>query len=147
MLFVNAHNAARAGLVCACVASAVWALTLPLSDSTAGLNVPVVRALSTTPIRPSTGCGTYLSCRSFPFAGVDAASGDGQNSMDERDLDLAVPLGAPLDERQGGQGPFGVGEVLSPAAMGGCGVLCMGRPPESVKAPGLGVACPPGAAF
>jgi len=78
---------------------------------------------------------------------VDAASGDGQNSMDERDLDLAVPLGAPLDERQGGQGPFCVGEVLSPAAMGGCGVLCMGRPPESVKAPGLGVACPPGAAF
>jgi hypothetical protein len=78
-----------------------------------GINPPLVgldgryecasrpRSLSTTPIRPSTGCGTYLSCRRFPFAGVDVASGDGQNSMDERDLDLAVPLGVPLDERAG----------------------------------------------
>ena len=33
--------------------------------------------------------------------------------MDERDLDLAVPLGAPLDERQGGEDSFSVGEVLA----------------------------------
>ena len=33
--------------------------------------------------------------------------------MNERDVDVAVPVGSPLDKRQGGQDPFGVGEVLS----------------------------------
>ena len=41
------------------------------------------------------------------------ARGDGQRRVDERDLDVPIPLGAPLDERQGGEDPFGVGEVLS----------------------------------
>jgi hypothetical protein len=36
--------------------------------------------------------------------------------VDERDLDVAVTVGTPLDERQGGQDPFGVGEVLSRGA-------------------------------
>jgi hypothetical protein len=36
----------------------------------------------------------YLSRRSVPFAGVDDAGGDAQNSMDERDLDVPVTLGA-----------------------------------------------------
>jgi hypothetical protein len=38
--------------------------------------------------------------------------------VDERDLDVAVPLGAALDERQGGQDPFGVGEVLARRGVG-----------------------------
>ena len=38
---------------------------------------------------------------------------DSQRGVDERDLDVPVAIGAPLDERQGGQDPFGVGEVLA----------------------------------
>ena len=56
---------------------------------------------------------TGSSCGGVPFAGVDDAGGDAQNSMDERDLNVAVPVGASLDERQSGQDPFGVGEVLA----------------------------------
>ena len=37
--------------------------------------------------------------------------------MNERDLDLAVTVGSPLDERQYGQDPFGAGEVLSRGAV------------------------------
>jgi hypothetical protein len=33
--------------------------------------------------------------------------------VDERDLDVAVTVGSPLDEQQRGQDPLGVGEVLS----------------------------------
>jgi hypothetical protein len=54
--------------------------------------------------------------------------------MDERDLDVAVPVGAPLDERQSGQDPFGIDEVLSRGA--GC-LWCAVHGPGSfpVKAP------------
>src|SRR6478752_4719598 len=42
--------------------------------------------------------------------------GDRQRCVRERDLDVAVAVSAPLDERQRGQDPFGVGEVLSRGA-------------------------------
>ena len=51
---------------------------------------------------------------SFRFRGE--ARGDGERGVDERDLHVAIPLGLPLDERQGGEDPFGVGEVLSRGA-------------------------------
>jgi hypothetical protein len=47
----------------------------------------------------------------LPFA--EHASSDRESGVDERDLDVAILLRAPLDERQGGQDPFGVGEVLA----------------------------------
>jgi hypothetical protein len=56
---------------------------------------------------------TGSSCGGVPFAGVDDAGGDAQNSTDERDLNVAVAVGGPLDKRQRGEDPFGVGEVLS----------------------------------
>jgi hypothetical protein len=39
---------------------------------------------------------------------------DRRRGVDERDRDVAIPLGAPADKWQGGQDPFGVGKV-SPA--------------------------------
>ena len=36
--------------------------------------------------------------------------------MDERDLDVPVTVGAPLDERQGGEDPFGVGTRAASAS-------------------------------
>ena len=62
-----------------------------------------------------------------PFA--EHAGCDRQRGVNERDLNVAVPFGAALDERQGGEDPFGVSEVLS-RGLGGCGVLCMGRAPS-----------------
>jgi hypothetical protein len=44
---------------------------------------------------------------------VEHARGDRERGVDERDLDIAVTVGSPLDERQGGEDPFGVGEVLT----------------------------------
>ncbi len=44
---------------------------------------------------------------------VSEARGDSERGVDERDLDVAIPLGSPLDERQGGEDPFGVGEVFA----------------------------------
>ena len=55
--------------------------------------------------------------------------GDRQRGVDERDLDVAVTVGSPLDERQRGPDPFGVGEVVARGA-GWCGVLFMGRVPS-----------------
>jgi hypothetical protein len=71
----------------------------------------------------------------FPSPGIDDAGGDRQDSMDERDLDVAVTVGAPLDEWQGGQ-ERSASAKCSPAAAGGCGVLFMGRAPSrgSIKA-------------
>jgi hypothetical protein len=58
----------------------------------------------------------------------------------ESDLDVAIPLGAPPDKRQGGEEPSPSAKC-SPAALGGCGVLFMGRAP-----PGQGprFTAPPG---
>jgi hypothetical protein len=64
--------------------------------------------------------------------------------VDERDLNVAVPVGAPLDGRQGLWEPLGVREVLS-RALGGCGVLRMGRAPSG-QGPGLVLMTPAGAA-
>jgi hypothetical protein len=51
----------------------------------------------------------------LPFAGQPR--GDRERGVDECDLDVAVSVGAPLDEGQGGgEDPFGVGEVLSRGA-------------------------------
>jgi hypothetical protein len=36
--------------------------------------------------------------------------------VDERDLDVALTVGSPLDKRQRDQDPFGVGEVLTRSA-------------------------------
>jgi hypothetical protein len=44
---------------------------------------------------------------------MDDAGGDGQDSVDERDLDVAVTLGAAFDERQGDEDPFRLDEVRS----------------------------------
>jgi hypothetical protein len=52
----------------------------------------------------------------LPFA--RQARGDREGGVDERDLDVAVRLGAPLDERQRGQDPFSVGEVLARGSVG-----------------------------
>ena len=44
--------------------------------------------------------------------------------VDERDLDVAIPLGVALDERQSGE-ERSASAKCSPAAVGRCGVLCM----------------------
>jgi hypothetical protein len=54
--------------------------------------------------------------------------------VDERNLNVAIPIGAALDERQGGQESFGVGEVLSRGAAW-LWVLFMGWGPFPVKVP------------
>ena len=45
--------------------------------------------------------------------------------MDERDLDVAIPLGVVLDERQSGEERSASAKCL-PAEVGRCGVLFMG---------------------
>ncbi len=65
--------------------------------------------------------------------------------MDERDLDVPVTVGAPLDERQGGQDPFGVGEVLACRGAGWLGV--QGPDLDSGQVPGQVLATPAGAAW
>ena len=47
--------------------------------------------------------------------------------MDERDLDAAVTVGAPLDDRQAPR-IRSASAKCSPAALSGCGALWMGRP-------------------
>jgi hypothetical protein len=42
--------------------------------------------------------------------------GDRQRRVDKRNLDMAIPLAAPSDKRQGGQDPFSVCEVLARGA-------------------------------
>ena len=77
----------------------------------------------------------------LPFAGQ--ARGDGEGGVDERDLDVPVMVGAPLDERQSGQDPFGVGEVLAPRRRWVVGCLWAGprfrsRPRFGVSSTGRG---------
>ena len=81
----------------------------------------------------------------LPFVQIEHARGDCEHRMDERDLDVPVPLTA-LDERQGGQGPFGVGEVLSRGA--GC-LWCALHGPDLVsgQGPGSVFTAPAGAAW
>ena len=73
------------------------------------------------------------------------ARGDAERRMDERDLDVPVTVGSPLDQRQGGQDPFGVGEVLSRGA-GWLWCAVHGPDLNSGQGPGPGRAGPPGAA-
>src|SRR6478672_5148351 len=60
---------------------------------------------------------------------AEQRGGDTERRMDERDLDVAVTVGSPLDERQGGQDPFGVCEVLARRRAWVLGV----RGPDSVS--------------
>ena len=55
--------------------------------------------------------------------------------MDERDLNVAVTPGAPLDKRQGGEESLAATRCSVAAALGGCGVLCMGRCLHSGEGP------------
>jgi len=85
-------------------------------------------------MKPDRGAvSPYL--RSAVVVLVDEDRRDRQRGVDERDLDAAIPLGGPPDERQGGQDPFGVCEVLARPALGGW--LFMGRAP-SRSTPRLG---------
>jgi hypothetical protein len=63
---------------------------------------------------------------------------DRRCGVDERDLDVAIPLGAPPDKRQRGQDPFGVGEVLARCSAGWLGV----HGPSSNLGQGPAVVCP-----
>ena len=56
--------------------------------------------------------------------------------MDECDLDVAVSVGAPLDEGQGGE-DRSASAKCSPAALGGCGVRDIGPGVLPVKARSL----------
>ena len=79
---------------------------------------------------------TDPSCDGVPFAGLDDAGGDAQNSMDERDLDVAVTVGAPLDERQGGQRSLGgrFDEQVGASSRTDAGArLCADRPIEMMR--------------
>jgi hypothetical protein len=52
----------------------------------------------------------------LPFA--EHARGDREGGMDERDVDLAILVGAPPDERQGGDKTSTVAEVLARGSVG-----------------------------
>jgi hypothetical protein len=59
---------------------------------------------------------------------AEHARRDRERGVHQRDLDVPVAFGAPLDERQGGQEPFGVGEGARPPRR--CvGWLPLGRSP------------------
>ena len=79
----------------------------------------------------------------LPFA--EHARGDRERGVDERDLDLPVTVGSPLDERQGDHDPLGVVEGL---ARGGAGWLGIHGPDlHAGQGPGLVLSTPTGAAL
>jgi hypothetical protein len=79
---------------------------------------------------------TGPSCDGVPFARLDDGGGDGQDGMHERNLDVTITVGAPLDKQQGGQDPFGVGEVLPRRGAGW--LWCAVHGPDSVRSrPGV----------
>jgi hypothetical protein len=59
--------------------------------------------------------------------------GDAEGGVNERDLDVAVTVGSSLDERRGGQDPFGVGEMLS---RGSGSLSCTVHGPDLISGPG-----------
>ena len=59
---------------------------------------------------------------------------DRQRGVDERDLDVAVTVGARLTSGRAARSRS-TSAKCSPAALGGCGVLFMGRTSIPVKAP------------